>query len=41
MIIFLMVTLGPLSIWLIKEFIKDFPILFGKDYNEVSDERTN
>ena len=29
--IFLLVTLVPLSLWVLKEFVKDFPILFGKD----------
>ena len=29
--IFLLATLVPISLWVLGEFVKDFPVLFGKD----------
>lgn len=30
-VMFLVAFLVPISLWVLKEFIKDFPVLFGKD----------
>ena len=30
-VMFLVAFLVPISLWVLREFVKDFPVLFGKD----------